>query len=308
MKISGWTFIRNGEKFGYPFLQSIQSILPICDEFIVNYSKSDDRTLELLQSIKEVASDSRETVHCAPILANEKLTIIESNWDDNLREGGQILARQTDIGLSYCTGDWCFYLQADEVVHEKYLPVIKENCEKYLNNSKVEGLLFDYLHFYGGYNTYFDKRPFYRKEIRIVRNNIGVKSYRDAQGFRIGDRKLNVIEIDAAIYHYGWVKNEGIMMAKQKNLDGYWHSDDWIKKRYNDKNLKMFTNIEGLKYFTVTHPEVMLPLIKTANLTFNPSSEDIKVKSLWKRIRNFIEDKILKTQLGEYKNYRIIKD
>lgn len=151
MKISGFTFIRNGEKFGYPFIQSIRSILPLCDEFIVNYSESDDRTLELLRSI-----------------GDKKLRIIETGWDDSLRKDGAILAKQTDTALSYCTGDWCFYIQGDEVLHEQYLSGIRDGMEKYLDRRKVEGLLFKYLHFYGSYRTYFDKRPFYRKERKSV--------------------------------------------------------------------------------------------------------------------------------------------
>jgi len=290
MKISGFTFIRNGEKFGYPFLQSIKSILPLCDEFIINYSKSDDRTLKLLKSIK-----------------NKKIKIIETKWDNNLRKSGKILAKQTNISLSFCKGEWCFYLQSDEVVHEKYLPEIKEKLKRHLYNNKVEGFLFNYFHFYGSYNTYFDKRPFYRKEIRIVKNNIGVKSYKDAQGFRIDNRKLNVIQLNAYIYHYGWVKSENIMIEKQKNLDRYWHNDEWIAEKYRDKDINIFSQIEGLKFFSGIHPKVMFPLIKKYKSNFNPDPKDTKIKSFFKRIRNFIEDKILKMRLGEYRNYKIIR-
>ena len=52
MKVSAFTFIKNGQILGYPFLESIQSILPIVDEFVVNVGESEDDTLALIKSIK----------------------------------------------------------------------------------------------------------------------------------------------------------------------------------------------------------------------------------------------------------------
>ncbi len=291
MKVSGFTFVRNGIKFKYPFVESIKSILPICDEFIVNCPESEDNTLEVLKKLQK---------------ENPKIKIIETEWDESMRTGGKILAHHTNIALSHCKGDWCFYLQADEVVHEKYLNYIYKNMEKYLDNKKVEGFLFKYLHFYMSFKTYFDKRPFYRREIRIIRNGIGVYSYKDAQGFRIDDRKLRVVLLNAYIYHYGWVRPETIMKEKQKNLDKYWHDDKWIEERY--KNMKeIYTQLEGLKFFNETHPSVMKDIIKNADWQIIPAPEQVKIKNPVKRFINFLEDKVFKTQFGEYRNYKIIK-
>ena len=91
-------------------------------------------------------------------------------------------AVQTNIAIEQCSGDWCFYLQADEVVHEKYLPVIKDRCRELLNDQEVEGLVFDYRHFWGDYDHYQLSHGWYKREIRIIRNNIGINSYRSAQG------------------------------------------------------------------------------------------------------------------------------
>jgi len=292
MKVSGFTFIRNGVKFQYPFKESILSILPICDEFIINYGESEDSTLQKLQELKNKFP--------------KKIKIIKSKWDENLREGGKILAQQTNIALSHCLGDWCFYLQADEVVHEKYLDYIYENMLKYLHDNSIEGFLFNYLHFYLSFKTYFDKRPFYRREIRIIRNGIGVTSYKDAQGFRINNRKLKVKLLNAYIYHYGWVRPENVMKSKQMNLDKYWHNDNWIKEEYS-KNKKIFKHLEGLKFFTESHPKVMNNIIKKAKWQIIPDKNDVKIKSPFKRFLNFIEDKILRTQIGEYRNYKIVK-
>mgnify|MGYP000016500721 CR=1 FL=1 len=191
MKVSGFTFIRNAILYDYPIVEAINSILPICDEFIVAVGQSEDQTIELIQSIN-----------------SPKIKIIETLWDDSLRAGGRVLALETDKAFAAIASDsdWCFYIQGDECVHEKYLPIIKESMELNLPNKKVEGLLFNYLHFYGSYDFIGTARKWYRNEIRIIRNNKNISSFRDAQGFRIDNRKLNVKKIAAAVYHYGWVK------------------------------------------------------------------------------------------------------
>ena len=191
MKVAGFTFIRNAIKNDYPIVEAITSILSVCDEFIVALGKSDDGTESLVRGID-----------------SPKIRIINTVWDDKLREGGAVFANQTDIAFNAIStdADWAFYIQGDECVHEKYLPLIKKEMEDGLNNTGIEGLLFKYLHFYGSYDYYGQSRRWYRREIRILRNNRAVHSYRDAQGFRLDGRKVNVKLIDAYIYHYGWVK------------------------------------------------------------------------------------------------------
>ena len=53
MKISGFTFIRNGNEIGYPFVPAIRSLLPLCDEVIVNVPRSTDGTLESVRAIHD---------------------------------------------------------------------------------------------------------------------------------------------------------------------------------------------------------------------------------------------------------------
>ncbi|RCK75160.1 MAG: hypothetical protein IGBAC_1296 [Ignavibacteriae bacterium] len=287
MKISGFTFVRNGVKFEYPFIESIKSIMPICDELIVVVGNSDDDTLQQIMNLKE-----------------EKIKIIQTIWDEKLREGGKILAQQTNIALSHITGDWGLYLQADEVIHEKYLDNILKAMRQYLHNYKVEGLLFKYIHFYGSYDYYADSRNWYRKEIRVVRNNIGVKSWKDAQGFRIDNRKMNVIEIDAYIYHYGWVKHPRAMMEKIKTFNKFWHDDEWIEKNIQMKEEFDYSIIEKLRKFEGTHPEVMKNRIENFNWKFVPP-EKLKTNLKFKILDSI--ERSTGIRLGEYKNYKILK-
>src|SRR5881628_445587 len=125
MKVSGFTFCRNAVRYDYPVVESIRSILPIVDEFIVNVGQCEDGTLELIRSIGE-----------------PKIRIVESVWDETLRKDGLIYAQQTNIALASCTGDWAFYLQADEVIHEDDLPNILQAMRDNLGKTEVLGLLF----------------------------------------------------------------------------------------------------------------------------------------------------------------------
>jgi hypothetical protein len=71
MKICGFTFVRNAVKYDYPIIESITSILPIVEEFIVSVGNCDDGTLQLIESIN-----------------SPKIKIVHSIWDDLHKEGG----------------------------------------------------------------------------------------------------------------------------------------------------------------------------------------------------------------------------
>lgn len=290
MFVSGFTFIRNAVKFDYPVVEAIKSILPVCDECIVAVGKSDDNTRALIEQI-----------------ANKKIRIIDTVWDDSLREGGRVLADETNKALAEISPktDWAFYIQGDEVVHEKYLNSINENMLKYQADKRVEGLLFNYKHFYGSYDYVGVSKRWYRKEIRIVRPQKGLVSYKDAQGFRLNNQKLNVKPIDACIYHYGWVKHPKYQQEKQRSFNRLWHTDDWMQENVPGVDEFDYSNIDKLEKFTGTHPQVMQDRIKTMNwqFSFDPTQE-IK-QPLKYKLANWFEAKTGK-RIGEYKNYKII--
>lgn len=292
MKICGVSFGKNVVKFDYPIKEAITSILPICDHFLVAVGASEDNSLEMISQIDP-----------------EKIMILETNWDESLREGGEVLADETNKALKVVPPDcdWIFYIQGDEVVHEKYLPEIKAAMEKYINDQNVDGLLFKYKHFYGGYNYVGNSYRWYSHEIRVIRNRPNIYSYRDAQGFRKGDNlKLNVKPIDAFIYHYGWVKDPIIQQEKQKSFQGLWHDESSIGKHV-DKAVSAFdyTGIDSLEEFAETHPKVMVPRVENQDWEFEFDTRKIRI-SLKNRLKRIVE-KITGYQPGEYKNYRVLK-
>lgn len=288
MKVSGFTFIKNAVKYDFPFIESVTSILPICDEFIIVHGDSEDDTAKLIESIN-----------------SPKIKVYNTVWNPELRKGGLILSEQTNVALSKTTGDWCFYIQGDEVVHEKYLDNILNEMKNNIDDKQVEGLLFKYLHFYGSYNYVATSRQWYRNEIRIVRNNIGVQSYKDAQGFRLNDKKLNVKAIDACIYHYGWARPPQAMQSKVKYFHSLWHSKDWIEKNVKDSVEFDFSTTDTIELFKEIHPKVMEKRIINQQSNFILGNQKIK-KGFKKSILEWIE-KISGWRVGEYKNYTIIK-
>lgn len=287
MKVSGFSFVRNGVKFDYPFLESISSILPLCDELVIAVGKSDDDTLHRIQAIN-----------------SPKIKIIETVWDESLRTGGYILAQQTNIALDHVSGDWAFYLQADEVVHENDIPSIAAALERYDDDKQVEGLLFSYRHFFGSYQYVGSSRRWYRNEIRVLRTGIGARSWKDAQGFRINGRKLRVKLVDASVYHYGWVRSPETQMAKQQSFHRLWHPDEWIRKKVGSGAKFNYHNGTKLEFFTGTHPAVMKERVDAEDWGFeyNPTkiSEPLKDRALdWLEAKTGI-------RIGEYKNYKLI--
>ena len=290
MKITGVTIIKNALKNDYPIVEAINSILPMVNEMIVSIDRGEDDTENLIKSI-----------------VSDKIKIIYSTWDMNLREGGKVYALETDKVLTAVSADtdWIFYIQADEVIHEKYQTIIIEEAKKYQQNDKVQGLLFKYLHFYANYNYVGDSRKWYNYEVRMIKNDKRISSYKDAQGFRIGHKKLDVVLIDAEVYHYGWVKSPQQMKLKQKNVVRYYHNDDEKLKDYiNSEDFYDFNSFDSLRKFTGTHPIAMEDRIKAKNwnLELDITKKNLKFKD---RILYYFEN-LFGIRLFDFRNYKII--
>lgn len=290
MKVSGFTFIRNAVLYDYPIVESIRSLLPLVDEMIVAVGKSEDATEDLIRNI-----------------GSDKIRIIQTVWDDSLREGGRVLAAETDKALAAIApdADWAFYLQGDEAVHEEDYDTIRQAMTRYAERKEVEGLLFRYRHFYGSYDYVGTSRRWYRHEIRIIRPHIGVHSYKDAQGFRIGDRKLNVVPIEAFVYHYGWVKPPRIQQRKVSTFHRLYHSDEWIESHVPQTESYDYSQIDMLKRFEDTHPAVMRERIARKDWDFVFDHTASRPRGLRHRLLYFIE-RLTGKRIGEYKNYRLI--
>lgn len=290
MKVSGFTIIRNAVKFDYPIVEAVTSILPLCDELVVAVGQSDDDTLGLIRGID-----------------SPKIRIVKTIWDETQRKGGRTFALETDKAFREIApdSDWAFYIQADEVVHEKYHPAIREAMMKYKDDQQVEGLLFNYKHFYGSYDYVGESWRWYRREIRVIRNKKQIFSYRDAQGFRkLPNDKLRVKLIDATLYHYGWVKDPRTMQTKIQGWQKFYNDDEWIEKNLARVEEFDFGKVDSLVKFEETHPAVMKDRIHRLNWKFN---HDLSTNRHTPRERaKRLLSKLVGYRIGEYKNYKII--
>ncbi|HOZ78319.1 MAG TPA: glycosyltransferase family 2 protein [Ferruginibacter sp.] len=291
MKISGFTIVRNAVKNDYPVVEAIRSILPVVDEMIVSIDRGEDNSEDLIKSI-----------------VSDKIKIVYSEWDMSLKEGGQVYALETNKAKAHASpgSDWLFYIQADEVVHEKYHAAILAAANKYKDDTRVEGFLFGYLHFYGTYDYVGDSRSWYNYEIRMIRNNKNISSYKDAQSFRRGNEKLNVVQIDVLMYHYGWVKSPKQMMDKHKEIVKYYHEEGKVVEYFkNAADVFDFDQFDSIKKFTGTHPSVMQERI--ANKNWHVELDENKKRFSFKDRLLFWFEKKTGIRLFAFKNYRRIK-
>jgi hypothetical protein len=286
----------------------------LVDEFVVAIGKGDedDRTRELIAQIDD-----------------PKVKIIDTVWDLNAYPNGTENAHQTDIAKNACTGDWLFYLQADEVIHEKYHDVIRARCAELLNDETIEGLLFNYRHFWGNYNRYHNTHGWYPKEIRIVRNRPDIHSWESAQSFRRipnfdmknyrqqeGTYKLKVAQVDAEVFHYGWVRPPRLMQNKKKALDTVHKGEEKANALYEGKAEHFdYGNLSKLPKYKGTHPNVMQPWIEKFDwedqLRYSPAPlnrKKFKHERMKYQIVSWIERNLLGgRQIGGFRNYILVR-
>jgi len=284
--VSGFTVIRNARLMGYPIVESISSILPIVDEFVVGVGQSDDDTRALVASID-----------------SPKVTIFDSFWEPS-DTSGLILSEKTNEALGRCRGDWCFYLQGDEVVHEQDHVAIARSFERYRQDDRVEGLLFDYVHFYGAYDVVATARNWYRREVRAIKKQLGVRSFGGAQGFRADGRRPRVRPSGGTIYHYGWAKPPRLMGAKNKYMNRWWHGDRYDHAFDN----YAYKHGYGLKPFRGSHPAVMQALIAAQDWTFSPAPRlgDWTAKD-YKNWLSDLAERVTGRRFGERRNYELLE-
>lgn len=305
MTISGFTFVRNARKYNYPMEESIMSIIDIVDEYVIVVGDSQDDTLLRLQELQK---------------KQPKIKIIESVWDTDKYPHASVYAQQTDLAKMHCSGDWLFYLQTDEVVHEKFLPEIKEKCAKYLNDKRVEGFIFHYEHFWGDFNHISRNHDFYPYEMRIIRNLPNIHSWRDAQSFRIfeqgnqflpnyfvkkGTKKLRAIQLDAFIYHYGWARHPYKMNAKD-NMAKHLYKDE--KGETKEENFYDYGNINTfpIMKFRGEQPSVIKDYIAKNDwseyLRYEGKRQHVKPRRL---ILSYIEQFLLGpyVRIGGFNNF-----
>lgn len=297
-KISGFTYVRNGFMYNYPFLQSIQSLLPIVDEMIVVVGDSKDGTRDAISN-----------------LDNKKITIVDTVWDEDLRKNGKIFALQSNLGLDAVASKWAFHIQADEVIHEKDYALIQRKIAEANERADIDGLLFPFLHFWGDYEHIRDTRRVHPFEIRAFKTDKYIRAYKDSQGFRSyssaesyaageSGQKLRVLQCEAPIFHYSYSRHPYVMKKKDNYFQRFWHDDAWLQS-LPAEDLFDFNQVDRLSKYTGSHPSVMAKTIAEKNWEFvyDPSKSTMRTKD--KLIHRL--NKLTGRRWFEFQNYKRVK-
>jgi hypothetical protein len=287
MKISGFTFIRNGTWLGYPYIESLQSLLSLCDEVVVAVGAGQDDTLAQIAAIDD-----------------DKLRVIETTWNESMQDRGYVYAQQKMIAHFNCTGDWAFYLEGDEVLHEKDISSLRATLLKHVDNPKVEALVFDYYHFYGSPNTLATSPGWYRRAVRVIRNSI--RSYSpDGLFFVVMDKNKRgrypyAALAEVPIYHYGHLRSVANMRRKIQQVSRYWGHAPPEFEGYGD------IDPQALGHFSGSHPAVMIKWLAEEaepNLLLNPNYQASRRERRHRWMRQL--ERLFGLELSK-KHYRLV--
>lgn len=289
--ISGITFIKNGLSLGYPIKESIESIMSISDEVIINVGFDQE----------DLTNDDGTWEYLNDHFKGSKFKFLKSWWNPAKRKNGLILSEQTNIAMKEATGKYIQYIQGDEALHENDLQKIIDKLKTLDTQEDIDGLVYNYCHFYGNVNIEKFSKNIYKREVRLIRNHKNVKSWKDAQGFRhLDESKLNCLSLDATVYHYGWARKETIMSKKIQTFEKLYHGEDHQTKDFGYKRFW------GLRPFTKTHPKVMEKWIAEHRNEIDIMSLPLELNS--KDIRLILADTIEQMtghRVGEYKNFNL---
>jgi hypothetical protein len=287
-KVSGFTIVRNAVRLSYPFLESVRSALPLCDEFFINCGVSDDSTRELCALLEKENPD--------------KVRILDTVWETQSQAGGFQLKSQSDRALAACQGRWCLYLQADEVFHEKDYPAIRHAMGQAESRPDIDGLVFEYRHFYGSYAYEIQGRNWYRREVRLFKNGRGIEAFRDAQGFRKNGERLKVFPANARVFHYGYVRTPHSLGTKANEMARWWGE----KATDSPADVQLHRHV-GLSLYRGTHPKVMAAHLQKPN-SFDPKTCPRKWdKNEFKNALTLLWESFFPFRLGEFRNYEIVR-
>jgi hypothetical protein len=286
VKISGFTIVRNAVRLDFPIAASIRSILPICDEVVVNVGRSEDETLDLVRSI-----------------GDPKIRIIETDWD--MSRQNSVLGLETLRAMRACRYPWGVYIQADEVLHERGSQELASCIQRYDSDPQVEGLLVRYIHFYGGFDTIATHRRWYRREVRALRlaPELDIRPYQGAQGFRVGpdQRKIRARLTEAEMFHYGWARPTRALKEKRELGRTLYPWRDASESR------PLLAWIPGIRRFTGTHPAVAHDWIEARR--HDPERVIAPRQFRWRFLRYYISgaiERVTGMRVFEFRNYTIV--
>ncbi len=286
--LSGFTIVRNAVKLDFPIIPAIRSVLEVCDEVVVNVGKSEDDTRDLVASLRD-----------------PRVRILDSVWDFSKKN--EMLSHETLKAMAACRGQWGIYIQADEVLHEDGARILKDTTTACDADDRVEGLLVQYLHFYGGFDLVATNRRWYRREVRCIRLNRDIRPYQGAQGFRVGatNRRIRARSTDAVMFHYGWARPARAIKEKLEISKTIY---PWSRERSAQEQARGYLEwLPLLKPFTGSHPRAALEWVRERMI--DPERKIGPRQFKPEHVRFYLSDwieRVTGVRLFEFRNYRVV--
>lgn len=250
MKLVGFTILKDGVRFDYPFVESLKSLGGICEKVYVALGKNDDGTEAIVRTLPFVK-------------------IIPTVWDDALRKGGQIFSQQTNIALSAARdenpGAWGICLQCDEVVNDRDYSQILADLKK-AEDQGCDAVSFRFLHFWQGFDRIAVGPRWFPHEIRAMKLTPEIKSIGDSQGFGGSNKTL---DSDVQIFHYSHARKGKVYEEKKRHFHRWWNPDEAIEKKMKE-GAKKDPHEKTIRYLG-PHPQAMKDRVGEANI--HPADE-----------------------------------
>ena len=237
MKLSVYTFVKDGLYYDFHLLAMLKHHLPLADEIVVNEGYSSDGSFEAIKDL------------------HPKVRVVRNHLDTS--EPQAWLRRAKDQARRLCTGDWCILLDCDEFIPEWEFTRLRDHLT--LTDKHI--ISADYKHFYGNYKVLYERpdRPFppMRKSI-IHRNRADIEIYGDGSDVRIpalgAEAEDRQVTFDC--HHFGEVRNPARLRHKwrvqaKQSIENRWNwlpsflFDLWPHQWFDDSFVKYLKLYEG---------------------------------------------------------------
>jgi glycosyltransferase involved in cell wall biosynthesis len=206
MRLSIYTFVKDGLFYDFHVVDMLRHHLPLADEIIVNEGYSSDGTYERI-------------AHLDP-----KVKVFRSHW-------GKPTSFDWFLGFKNearrrCTGDWCILLDCDEFIPEWEFARLRDHLEA-ARECMVPLRL---LNFYGNYKVYHrhpEKVNWPGRKMAIHRNLPEIEVWGDGSNVRRRGEEFDwgASAEEFVCHHFGFVRSAARLREKWRNLQGSLHTN-----------------------------------------------------------------------------------
>ena len=281
IRLSCIMLARNLISQGYPFVETILSMIPYCEEMIICEGYSNDGTYEVLEKLRELHKD--------------KIIIIRKNWEGK-KNLGEVFAQTLNKVVDECKGNYILKLDPDHVFDKETIETLLFLANMY---PKVKIFYLPYLYFIGNWvikpelwgPTFFKKEKYIRFKgdsggmkitpfgilkfgLENIRNPIGIlksiyksiyyayvpKPVYHYHALFPGNYLKRIEEHKKFYKKYDWSPYDKVIkqLKYTKNWDRFW---EVVARKIVEKSWNWYGSRKVMRYpADFSQPDIMLPL------------------------------------------------